>query len=173
MMTRSAAIAGSTLFFLIAPVTVAGIGPWWITRWHFEPPFLGIAPPRVLGIGLIAARLPVLIASFVRFALDGLGTPAPITPSLRLVIGGVYRYVHNPIYVALLGIVFGQAMLLGSFALVWYGAAFWLACHLFVVVYEEANLGRRFGAEYREYRVAVPRRLPRLTPWSPASDHHE
>src|SRR5438093_3833415 len=126
MMTRNKAILGSILFFAVAPVTVAGIAPWWLSRWHVGPPFLGIALLRVLGGMLIAAGLPVLIASFARFALDGLGTPAPIAPPRDLVIRGAYRYVRNPIYVALLAIVFGQALLFGNLDLLWYGALFWL-----------------------------------------------
>lgn len=170
-MTRIQAIGGSLLFFVVAPVTAAGIVPWWISRWYVEPPFLGIDLSRFLGVLLIAAGLPVLIASFARFALDGLGTPAPIAPPRRLVLRGAYRYVRNPMYVAILAIVFGQAILFGNVDLVWYGALFWLACHLFVIFYEEPNLLRRFGNEYATFRAAVPRWLPRLRPWSPNADH--
>ena len=115
----------------------------------------------------------MLITSFARFALDGLGTPAPIAPPRHLVVRGAYRYVRNPMYVALLAIVFGQALLLGNVELIVYGAVFWVACHFFVVLYEERNLGGRFGAAYEKYRAAVPRWLPRLTPWSPPSPDEE
>ena len=169
-MTRNAAIFGSFLFFIVAPVTLAGIVPWWISRWHFAPVFLGIEPLRWLGVALVLAGLPVLIASFGRFAVDGLGTPAPVAPPRHLVIRGAYRYVRNPMYVALLAISFGQAILFGSRALVVYGAMFWLACHLFVIFYEEPNLRRRFGNDYHRFRAAVPRWLPRLRPWSPPAD---
>src|SRR5712692_9103066 len=117
-MTPAAAILGSVLFFAIAPVTVAGIVPWWISRWQVDPAFFGIWPLRILGGVLIAAGLAVLVESFARFALEGLGTPAPIAPPRHLVVRGVYRYVRNPIYVALLAIVFGQAILLGNVNLV-------------------------------------------------------
>ena len=166
-MARTTAIFGSILFFLIAPVTVGGLGPWWITRWRVEPPLLGIEMLRVIAGILVATGLSVLITSFARFALDGLGTPAPIAPPRHLVVRGAYRYVRNPMYVGLVAIIFGQALLLCNLDLVWYGAVFWLACHLFVVLYEEPNLRGRFGAEYAKYRAAVPRWLPRLTPWSP------
>jgi protein-S-isoprenylcysteine O-methyltransferase Ste14 len=166
-MTRVTAILGSILFFAIAPVTVAGIVPWWISRWQVDAAFFGIGPLRILGGVLIAAGLPVLVESFARFALEGLGTPAPIAPPRHLVVRGVYRHVRNPIYLALLAIVFGQAILLGSVNLLTYGAAIWLAFHLFVVVYEEPDLRRRFGDDYKEYRAGVPRWLPRIGPWSP------
>jgi protein-S-isoprenylcysteine O-methyltransferase Ste14 len=169
-MTRKTAIFGSLLFFLVVPVTVAGIVPWWISRWRADPPFLGIEPLRLLGAAFALAGSPVLIASFARFAIDGLGTPAPIAPPRRLVVRGFYRYVRNPMYVAILAIVFGQAILLGNRDLLIFGGVFWLACHLFVIFYEEPNLRRRFGDDYEAFRAAVPRWLPRLTPWSPADD---
>ena len=167
-MTRAAAITGSVIFFVVAPVTAAGLVPWWISGWHAGPSFSGFEPLRYLGGVMVAAGLPVLLYSFARFALEGLGTPAPIAPPRHLVIGGPYRYVRNPIYVAILAIVFGQALLLGNFNLVIYGTVFWLACHLFVILYEEPTLRRRFGAEYEDFSAAVPRWLPRLTPWRPA-----
>jgi protein-S-isoprenylcysteine O-methyltransferase Ste14 len=165
--TRTIAIAGSVVFFVVAPVTAAGVVPWWISDWSAGPPFLGFEPLRYLGAAMVVAGLPVLINSFARFALEGLGTPAPIAPPRHLVLRGPYRYVRNPIYVAILAIVLGQALLFGSVALVTYGAVFWLACHLFVVFYEEPALRRRFGSEYADFCAAVPRWLPRLKPWHP------
>ncbi len=167
-MTRGTAIIGTILFFAIGPVTVAGIVPWWISRWDVGPAFLGIGPLRFLGGAMIAAGLPVLIEAFARFAVEGLGTPAPIAPPRHLVLRGTYRYVRNPIYVADLSIVFGQAILFGNVDLVAYGMVFWLACHLFVVFYEEPTLRRRFGNDYEQFCAAVPRWLPRVRPWSPA-----
>src|SRR5437016_3709906 len=113
-MTRGTAILGTILFFAIGPVPVAGIVPWWISGWRVDPAFLGIEPVRVLGGALIVAGLPVLVESFARFALEGLGTPAPIAPPRQLVVRGAYRYVRNPIYVADLSIIFGQALLFGN-----------------------------------------------------------
>ncbi len=167
-MTRSTAILGTILFFAIGPVTVAGIVPWWISRWDVGPAFLGIGPSRFLGGAMIAAGLPVLIEAFARFAVEGLGTPAPIAPPRHLVLRGTYRYVRNPIYVADLSIIFGQGILFGNVDLVAYGMVFWLACHLFVFFYEEPTLRRRFGNDYEQFCAAVPRWLPRVRPWSPA-----
>ena len=134
------AILGSALFFVAAPSVVAGLIPWWITRWEFLPPFFDLQATRAVGILLIVAGLPGLVDSFARFALQGLGTPAPIAPTQHLVVTGLYRYVRNPIYVAVAAVIFGQAVLFGDWWLFAYGAVLWLVCHLFVVGYEEPTL---------------------------------
>jgi protein-S-isoprenylcysteine O-methyltransferase Ste14 len=108
------------------------------------------------------AGLIVLIQAFVRFVMEGLGTPAPIAPPERLVVGGVYRYVRNPMYVAVLATLVGQALLRGQLSLLPYAAAFWLITAAFVRWYEEPILARRFGADYEFYRRAVPAWWPRL-----------
>jgi protein-S-isoprenylcysteine O-methyltransferase Ste14 len=99
--------------------------------------------------------------------LEGRGTPAPVAPTERLVVGGLYRYVRNPMYVAVGATIVGQALLLGRPWLLAYAAAFWLVVATFVRVYEEPTLIRRFGREYDAYRSAVPGWWPRRRPWSP------
>ena len=101
------AILGSALFFVAAPSVLAGLIPWSITHWEFRPPFFDLQATRAVGMLLIAAGLPGLIDSFARFALQGLGTPAPIAPTQHLVVTGLYRYVRNPIYVAAAAVIFG------------------------------------------------------------------
>jgi len=167
---KTIAILGSALFFVVAPFTLAGLIPWSITRWEFGPPFLGLELTRVIGVMLILAGVPGLVDSFARFALQGLGTPAPIAPPRNLVVTGLYRYVRNPIYVAVVAIVLGQAVLLGDWGLIVYGALLWLAFHLFVVAYEEPTLEQTFGGEYEAFRANVPRWIPRMTPWRPGRD---
>ncbi len=103
--------------------------------------------------GVILAGVPGLVNSFARFALQGLGTPAPIAPTRNLVVTSLYRYVRNPIYVAVVAIVLGQAVLLGDWRLIVYGALFWLAFHLFVVAYEEPTLEQTFE---ESTRLSVP-----------------
>ncbi len=139
-MPKTIAILGSALFFAVAPSTVAGLVPWWITRWEFRPPFFDLDATRAVGILLIVAGLPGLVDSFARFALQGLGTPAPIAPTQNLVVTGLYRYVRNPIYVALVAVILGQAALFGDQRLLAYGVLVWLAFHAFVVGYEEPVL---------------------------------
>ena len=161
MRLRRAAF-GSALFFLAAPGVVVGLVPWWITRWELLPASLLV---RVLGGLLLAVALPVLVSAFLRFVRDGLGTPAPVAPTERLVVTGAYRYVRNPMYVAVIGAIVGQALLLGQPVLLGYAAVVAAAVVSFVRAYEEPTLLRQFGSEYETYRRAVPGWVPRLRPW--------
>ena len=164
-MKRLSAIVGSGFFLLLAPGTVAGLVPWWITGWRMQPPLLGFSGFRVIGALMIAAGIAVVLDSFARFALQGLGTPAPILPTRHLVVSGLYRYVRNPMYVGALWIVLGQDLLFGDGRLFAYGVLLWLGVHVFVVGYEEPTLRRSFGTEYEAFRRNVPRWIPRLRPW--------
>jgi protein-S-isoprenylcysteine O-methyltransferase Ste14 len=162
---RARAVLGSALFLLAVPGGLAGLVPWWWTRWELRSPLLRLELTRALGAILILAGVLALVGSFARFALQGLGTPAPIAPTRHLVVTGLYRFVRNPMYLAVTGILLGQALLLGDWRLIVYGAVFWLVCHLFVVLYEERVLRQTFGAEYEAFRANVPRWIPRGTPW--------
>jgi protein-S-isoprenylcysteine O-methyltransferase Ste14 len=164
-MKRASAILGSAIFLVIAPGTLAIYGPWAITRWRFAPPLLGVFSLRILGALMMLGGLPILLDSFTRFALQGLGTPAPVAPPQRLVVTGLYRWVRNPMYVAVLLLIFGQGLLFSSVPLLGYGLLVWLGFFAFVVLYEEPTLARKFGREYEEFRVHVPRWIPRLKPF--------
>jgi protein-S-isoprenylcysteine O-methyltransferase Ste14 len=120
---------------------------------------------RLAGIVLIIAGVPGVLDSFARFALQGLGTPAPIAPPRHLVVSGLYRHVRNPIYVAVVAVIAGQAVLFADWNLAGYGAALWLFFHVWVVAIEEPGLRQNFGAGYESYCANVPRWLPRFTPW--------
>lgn len=159
---RFAPVIGSLIFFCIAPGTVAGLLPYVLSRWRFGPAFLGIEAVRYIGGALIAVGLACLVACFARFALEGRGTPAPVAPTQTLVISGLYRYVRNPMYVAVVTIIVGQALLFASRSLLIYAAVVWLCFHLFVLIYEEPTLRRRYGEAYEAYRARVPRWLPRF-----------
>jgi len=80
-------------------------------------------------------------------------------------VTGLYRYVRNPIYVAVVAIIRGQAVLMGDWRLIIYGALLWLAFHVFVVAYGRTHARATFGREYEAFRAAVPRWIPRMTPW--------
>jgi protein-S-isoprenylcysteine O-methyltransferase Ste14 len=164
-MRRIFAILGSAIFLVIAPGIVAGYAPWRICRWHVAAPLLGISSFRLLGVLFIAAGIPVLLDCFARFALQGLGTPAPIFPTRHLVVSGLFRYVRNPMYVAVLSLIFGQGLLFSSTGVLEYGVAVWLGFYLFVLLYEEPTLRRTFGIEYEEFCANVPRWIPRFRPW--------
>jgi protein-S-isoprenylcysteine O-methyltransferase Ste14 len=139
--------------------------PWTICHWRIAPPLPGFFLFRVIGALMIAAGLPVLLDSFARFAIQGLGTPAPVAPPQRLVVTGLYRHVRNPMYVAVSLLVFGQGLLFGSLRLLDYGLMVWLGFFAFVLLYEEPALRRKFGKEYEEYCNHVPRWVPRLKPF--------
>jgi len=164
-MRRVFAIVGSIVFLLIAPGTVAGVIPWEISHWRMQPPLLGLSFLRVVGASFIGVSIPMLLDSFARFALRGIGTPAPVFPPKHLVVTGLYRNVRNPMYVAALGVIQGQGLLLGDVRVLGYGALVWLISHFFVIGYEEPTLRKRFAAEYDAYRASVPRWIPRLSPW--------
>src|ERR1700704_211841 len=132
---RTIAVLGSAGFFVGAPCARGGLVQWWITGWQPRPPFLGLELTRGIGAIMILAGVPGLVDAFARFALQGLGTPAPIAPTRNLVVTGLYRYVRNPIYVAVVAIIQGQAVLMGDWRLIVYGALLWLPLPLFVVAY--------------------------------------
>lgn len=161
-MGKVRAAAGSALFLLVAPGVVAGLIPWWITGWESEDPWV---PVRVVGGVLVVAGGGVLLHAFVRFVTEGTGTPAPVAPTQRLVVGGLYRYVRNPMYLAVLAVIVGQALLLGQLELLAYAAVIAAAFAAFVHGYEEPTLHRRFGEEYDAYRQSVPAWLPSRHPY--------
>lgn len=167
-MNRVSAAIASAIFFILAPGTVAGVLPWLISGWALHPAFLG-EWTRMAGVALAAAGLLALVDSFGRFAFQGLGTPAPVLPTKHLVMTGLYRHVRNPMYVAVVALVLGQALLLSDWRLLAYAAAVWLGFQAFVTMYEEPALRESFGEDYEVYCRGVRRWWPRLSPWRPLS----
>jgi protein-S-isoprenylcysteine O-methyltransferase Ste14 len=157
-MTKARAAAVTIVFLLLAPGVVAGVVPWLLTGWDSDDWPL---PVRAPGVVLIVGGVGVLLHAFGRFVVEGLGTPAPVAPTERLVVGGLYRHVRNPMYLAVAATITGQALLLGRPVLLAYAALFMAAVGAFVHVYEEPTLTRRYGEEYAAYRRAVPAWLPR------------
>src|SRR5580658_10193108 len=153
-MIKFCAILGSAVFLVIAPGFVAGLAPWWISHWRVDPPLLGTIFFRFVGSALIALGMIGLLDSFGRFAIQGLGTPAPVLPPRHLVVTGLYRYVRNPMYVAVVSAILGQGLLFGNVALLEYGALVWALMHLFVLVYEEPTLLASFREEYESFCAA-------------------
>ena len=168
MAVREPLIASCVAGRVVGDPTV--LVPWWISGWRASEPFFApffesgshFTILRTIGILMIAAGLPMLLDSFTRFALQGLGTPAPIMPTKHLVVSGLYRYVRNPMYVGVVALILGQALLLGNLRLLEYGLLVWLLFHLFVLLYEEPHLKQKFGAEYTQYCEKVGRWLPRF-----------
>jgi len=164
-MRKSTAAAGSAIFFAIAPGVVAGLVPWWLTGWRVRGPLTHWAMVRVTGLVMLVAGAIVLIHAFARFVAEGHGTPAPAAPAEHLVIGGLYRYVRNPMYLAVVAAITGQALALGQPILLAYAAAVWVTTAAFTHWYEEPALARQFGAQYETYRRSVPAWRPRARPW--------
>jgi len=161
--TRSwlrATTGGAGFAFFGGPTLVAGLVPWLLTRWQADDQPLVL---RLLGGIVLAAGALLVLETTARFALQGRGTPAPWAPPERFVITGSYRLVRNPMYVGVLALIIGQALLLGREILFAWAAAAWLLFQLFLVLEEEPGLRRRFGPEYEDYCARVGRWLPRLS----------
>jgi protein-S-isoprenylcysteine O-methyltransferase Ste14 len=161
---RAAAAIGSAIFFAMVPAVVAGLIPALLTGWRAGRPFPGVLAVRCLGVAMAGTGAVVLLAAFVRFVVEGVGTPAPVAPTERLVVGGLYRYVRNPMYVAVMAIVIGQAVMLNRPVLLVYAAAIGALMVAFVHGYEEPELLRRFGEPYQRYLHEVPPWLPHGPP---------
>jgi protein-S-isoprenylcysteine O-methyltransferase Ste14 len=161
-MRKITATAGSAVFLLTAPGVVAGLVPWWLTRWRMGAAYP--APVQITGAVLAATGTAALLAAFAQFVLQGRGTPAPPAPTEQLVVRGLYRYVRNPMYLAVLAVITGQALLLSRPVLLGYAAAVAAAVIAFVYGYEQPTLTRRYGAQYQAYQRAVPGWWPRLPP---------
>jgi protein-S-isoprenylcysteine O-methyltransferase Ste14 len=147
-----------------APGVVVGLIPWMLTHWEPAELPMWAWPLRLGGAALVLGASAVLAREFVRFAVEGGGSPAPPVPTERLVVTGPYRHVRNPMYLAVMGGVLGQAALLARPVLLVYTAAVGGVMWLFVHGYEEPALRRQFGAEYDAYCAAVPGWWPRLRP---------
>ncbi len=170
-MRRMAAAGGSSLFFALAPGTFAGLVPWWMTRWRFAHATPYWLAARVLGALVLVLGATFLIRAFARFVSDGLGTPAPVAPTQRLVVTGSYRYVRNPMYLSVTLCIVGQSLLFGQLWLLAYAAVFLAVTAGFVSLYEEPTLALQFPHDYPAYRSAVPGWWPRRHPYegSPAA----
>lgn len=168
-MRRSVAGLGSAVFFVLGPGTFVALIPWLLTGWEIATPLPHWWVARVLGALLTLAGLAVLVHAFVRFVVEGFGTPVPAAAPDRLVVGGLYRHVRNPMYVALLALIIGQGLLLGQLGLLIYAVVMWAFPAAFVRWHEEPVLARRFGVDYERYRRHVPAWWPRLRPWDPSA----
>jgi protein-S-isoprenylcysteine O-methyltransferase Ste14 len=157
----------SVIWLVIAPGTVSGLLPWWLTGWRGRGLGSWWLPLQVLGFALIAAGVAVLLQAFARFAREGRGTPVPVAAPEQLVVGGLYRHVRNPMYVAVVAVIVGQVLVLARFELLWYAGLVAAVSAAFVHLYEEPALRRRFGTGYDEYRRGVPAWLPRMHAWQP------
>ena len=118
------------------------------------------ARDRLLAAPLLLAGAFVYFWCLWNFAVTGRGTPAPIDPPKKLIVRGPHKYVRNPMYLGVLSVVFGWAVLFRSPEILRYGIGVAVLFHLVVLVVEEPSLRRLFGAEYEEYCRSVRRWIP-------------
>ncbi len=166
-MRRFWAALGSLLFFVIAPGTIVGLVPWSITDWQLRPAFFGFEALRFWQAQHSRSSASSCSSVFRALRVEGLwNARTDRAAEQKLVMTGFYRRVRNPIYVGLVTIVFGEALILGDDRLVVYAAILWLFFHFWMLVIEEPTLERSFGDEFANFKANVPRWLPRLTPWA-------
>jgi protein-S-isoprenylcysteine O-methyltransferase Ste14 len=149
------------IFSFILPITVLVIVPAWIEKnWTININFLMFAGSTLVLIGLMI--MIVCISSFIGI---GQGTLAPWSPTKRLVVRGLYRYVRNPMILGVWIVLLGEALALKSQNILIWAASFFVINTIYFIVYEEPDLEDRFGEEYRDYKKHVSRWLPRLKPY--------
>lgn len=150
------------LFTVAVPGTVAGYVPWYMAN---DTPLGGVAW-LIAGVPLLTLGLGIYLWCLWDFANFGRGTPAPVDPPKKLVVRGLYHYTRNPMYVGVLTMILGWAVLFRSLDVLIYGVVVGCVFHAFVFVYEEPTLRSLFGESYEAYCAKVGRWLPR---WRPRS----
>lgn len=153
----------SAVFTVVVPGIVAGLIPQRLAS--RDSPVLPFNPrvSRSVGLSSLLAGLGLYLHTAWRFADEGGGTPAPVDEPEALVSGGVYTYVRNPMYIGVILIVLGQALLYRSPHVLWWAVGCWLGFHHRVVDWEEPHLREKHGEAYDRYCEEVPRWIPR--PW--------
>ncbi|HZE70234.1 MAG TPA: isoprenylcysteine carboxylmethyltransferase family protein [Pyrinomonadaceae bacterium] len=147
------------MFTIVVPGSVTILIPLWLLS-------LRSSAPMQIGILRYLGAIPILLGASIYlwcawdFTFAGRGTPAPIDPPKELVVRGLYRYVRNPMYVGVVSILFGEALFFESRTLFEYAAIVFIFFYLFVVLYEEPILTRKFGESYRNYCKTIPRWIP-------------
>jgi protein-S-isoprenylcysteine O-methyltransferase Ste14 len=145
------------LFTILVPGFVAGYFPYVLLAGKPEP---GRGPLAWLGLLCLILGAGIYFCTAWEFAVRGLGTPAPIAPTKFLVVGGLHRFVRNPMYFGVALFIMGEAALFRDVHLVEYAVVMLLIANVFVMLYEEPTLRRQFGESYEEYRRTVPRWIP-------------
>lgn len=151
-------LAKTLIFTIVAPGTVTGLIPYLLLAPGAE---FEIDRFKLFGLLPIALGAAAYFWCAWDFAMAGRGTPFPLDAPRVFVARGLYRYVRNPMYVAVVSIILGEALVFESWRLFVYALIAWTISHLFVVLYEEPTLRRKFGPQYEEYRRSVPRWIPK------------
>lgn len=151
---------------LALPVLVLLLVPYWIEK------NLSVAHYGFLLIGMVFIIMGIImmIHTITIFIKTGNGTLAPWSPTKKMVIKGLYRYVRNPMITGVIIILIGESLAFHSFKILIWALIFFVINNLFFVLYEEPDLERKFGDEYKNYKKNVPRWIPRLTPFNAISE---
>lgn len=148
----------SLFFTFLLPGTVTVLIPYWLVGGRHAPRDVTF---RYLGVSLIMIGAAGLLACIWQFFSEGHGTLAPVDAPKELVVRGLYKYVRNPMYVFVVTILIGEAILFRSTAIAVEAGIFIVLAYLFVVFYEEPALRRQFGESYERYSKSVGRWFPR------------
>ncbi len=155
----------------VFPAMVVLVIPLWIAR------NAGIVPSgptsaqgwmALVGGGIaLSCGAALFAATLRRFGRDGQGTLAPWDPPTRLVVTGPYSFVRNPMISGVILLLLGEGLVLRSTPHLLWAGIFFAINAIYIPLLEEPQLRSRFGADYEDYRKAVPRLVPRLRPWKP------
>src|SRR4030095_112406 len=151
------------LVSFILPITVVVVVPLWIE----DDRVIHRGVHLLFGLLLIIAGLTIMALTISSFIRIGKGTLAPWSPTKKLVIRGLYRYVRNPMILGVFTVLLGEALSLWSKNILIWAVCFFFINTIYFITSEEPGLEQRFGDEYREYKKHVSRWMPRITPYSP------
>jgi protein-S-isoprenylcysteine O-methyltransferase Ste14 len=162
MLSKTLRWFGALLFTILVPGSVTVALPYYILgrSFTFDRRFWSL--PQSGGLALLLVGLAVYVWCLWDFVVAGRGLPSPVDHPKHLVVRGLYRYVRNPMYLGVLGILLGEVLVLRSLALLQYAALWFLIVNVVVRVYEEPNLSSRFGHSYDQYCRQVRRWIPGL-----------
>jgi len=162
VMRKLSATLGSAVFLVLVPGVVAGVVPWYLSDGWARHDVAAERSLVVVGAVLVLSGVVALLCTFAFYVIDGTGTPAPIAPTDALVIRGLNRYVRNPMYLAVIAIILGQALMLARPVLLAYAAFAFALMAAFARWYEEPVLRERYGAQYEVYCARVHAWIPRV-----------
>src|SRR5262249_56383971 len=119
-------IVRNVMFTIVVPGLGGVLAPWWILTSHG-----GTATVAAWeAVPVIAAGAALYAWCVWNFAAVGDGTPGLWDAPRRVVVTGPYRWVRNPIYLAALLVVLGEAWLVMSLRLLVYAGALAVFCPL-------------------------------------------
>jgi len=149
---------------LILPITVLILVPLYIERnISIKNIWTLLTGLFIMLTGLIA--MIVTISAFIRI---GKGTLAPWNPTGKMITGGMYGYVRNPMIMRVMTVLIGESVAIMSMPIFMWAGIFFLLNTLYFILYEEPDLEKKFGDEYREYKRNVRRWIPRSKPYNPS-----